>query len=50
MRPEEMQMMGTMEDPGELENQEPFDRAFIDAMVPHHESAITVAVTLGEGR
>ena len=43
MSPEEMQMMGTMEDPGELKNQEPFDRAFIDAMIPHHESAIEMA-------
>ena len=37
---EEMQMMDTMEDPGELEKEEPLDRAFIDAMIPHHESAI----------
>jgi uncharacterized protein (DUF305 family) len=43
MSPEEMEMMGAMEDPGELENQEPFDRAFIDAMIPHHESAIEMA-------
>ena len=43
MSPEEMQMMGAMEDPGDLENQEPFDRAFIDAMIPHHESAIEMA-------
>jgi uncharacterized protein (DUF305 family) len=33
---EEMQMMGAMEDPGELEKEEPLDRAFIDAMIPHH--------------
>lgn len=45
---EEMQMMGTMEDPGELENQEPFDRAFIDAMIPHHESAVEMAGVANE--
>jgi uncharacterized protein (DUF305 family) len=43
MSSEEMQMMDTMEDPGELEKEEPFDRAFIDAMIPHHESAIEMA-------
>ncbi|HVF01979.1 MAG TPA: DUF305 domain-containing protein [Rubrobacteraceae bacterium] len=48
MSPEEMEMMGTMEDPGELENQEPFDRAFIDAMIPHHESAIEMAGVASE--
>ena len=48
MSPEEMEMMGTMEDPGELENQEPFDRAFIDAMIPHHESAIEMAEVASE--
>ena len=48
MSSEEMQMMGTMEDPGELENQEPFDRAFIDAMIPHHESAIEMAGVANE--
>jgi uncharacterized protein (DUF305 family) len=30
-------------DAGELANQRPFDRAFIDAMIPHHESAIAMA-------
>ncbi len=48
MSPEEMQMMGTMEDPGELENQEPFDRAFIDGMKSHHESAIEMAEVASE--
>jgi uncharacterized protein (DUF305 family) len=38
----EMKAMG-MTDPGELANKEPFDRAFIDAMIPHHESAIEMA-------
>jgi len=43
LSPEEMQMMGAMENPGELENQEPFDRVFIDTMILHHESAIEMA-------
>jgi uncharacterized protein (DUF305 family) len=39
--------MGMMMDPQELANKEPFDRAFIDAMIPHHQSAIEMAqVTL----
>lgn len=39
---EEMDAMG-MTDPGELEDERPFDRAFIDAMLPHHRSAIVMA-------
>ena len=35
--------MGMMLDPKELAGQEPFDQAFIDAMIPHHESAIAMA-------
>lgn len=42
MSPEEMEMMG-MEDPAELANKQPFDLAFINAMIPHHESAISMA-------
>ena len=38
----EMEAMG-MTDPAELANKDPFDRAFIDAMIPHHESAIEMA-------
>jgi uncharacterized protein (DUF305 family) len=38
----EMEAMG-MTDPDTLANREPFDRAFIDAMIPHHESAIEMA-------
>ncbi len=46
----DMQMMG-MTDPGELANQEPFDLAFIDAMIPHHQSAIAMAnVALEESK
>ncbi len=32
-----------MTDPEELAGRRPFDRAFIDAMIPHHESAIEMA-------
>ena len=43
-------MMG-MTDPRELANAEPFDRAFIDAMIPHHRSAIEMAeVALRESK
>ena len=45
---DEMEMMG-MIDPEELARQRPFDRAFIDAMIPHHQSAIDMAnVVLAE--
>ena len=48
MGPEEMEMMG-IEDPAELANQRPFDETFINAMIPHHESAIEMAqVALAE--
>jgi uncharacterized protein (DUF305 family) len=40
MSPQQMRGMGVMMDPQELANQEPFDKAFIDAMIPHHQSAI----------
>lgn len=43
MSEEDMAMMGMMEDPRQLANEEPFDRAFIDNMMPHHESAIAMA-------
>lgn len=42
MNPEEMDNMG-MTMPDELENQQPFDKAFIDSMTPHHSSAIEMA-------
>jgi uncharacterized protein (DUF305 family) len=42
MGSEEMEMMG-MTDPQQLAGERPFDRAFIDAMIPHHESAIDMA-------
>ena len=43
MSAEEMERMGMASDPQELANQEPFDKAFIDNMIPHHESAIEMA-------
>jgi uncharacterized protein (DUF305 family) len=48
MSPEEMQMMGAMENPGDLEKEEPFDQAFIDAMIPHNESALEMAEVANE--
>ena len=42
MSAQEMQMMG-MTDPDALANKNPFDKAFIDAMIPHHQSAISMA-------
>ena len=35
--------MGMDMDMTALERAKPFDRAFIDAMVPHHQGAITMA-------
>jgi uncharacterized protein (DUF305 family) len=32
-----------MMDPQALAEEDPFDRAFIDAMIPHHQSAIVMA-------
>jgi uncharacterized protein (DUF305 family) len=43
MSPEQMRGMGMMMDPKRLANQKPFDEAFIDAMIPHHRSAIQMA-------
>jgi uncharacterized protein (DUF305 family) len=43
MSQEQMRSMGMMKDPQHLAHQEPFDKAFIDAMIPHHESAIEMA-------
>lgn len=46
----QMQGMGMMADPRSLADKEPFDRAFIDNMIPHHRSAIRMAnVALEEG-
>ena len=43
MSSEEMEMMGMMEDPEALADEDPFDRAFMRNMIPHHESAIAMA-------
>jgi uncharacterized protein (DUF305 family) len=43
MSAEEMEGMGMVSDPQELASQDPFDKAFIDNMIPHHESAIAMA-------
>ena len=43
MSAEEMEGMGMAIDPQELANQGLFDKAFIDNMIPHHESAIAMA-------
>ena len=38
-------------DPQELREAKPFDRAFIDMMIPHHEGAVTMAQEeLAKGR
>ena len=42
MGAKEMEVMGMME-PDELANEDPFDKAFIEAMIPHHRSAISMA-------
>ena len=43
MSDEEMNEAMGMTDPQELARKRPFDKAFIDAMIPHHESAIAMA-------
>jgi uncharacterized protein (DUF305 family) len=40
---EQMRSMGMMMNPQHLAQSEPFDKAFIDAMIPHHQSAIYMA-------
>ena len=43
MSPQQMRGMVIMMNPQELANKVPFDKAFIDAMIPHHQSAIYMA-------
>jgi uncharacterized protein (DUF305 family) len=43
MSPQQMQGMGIMMNPQHLAQSKPFDEAFIDAMIPHHQSAIYMA-------
>jgi uncharacterized protein (DUF305 family) len=51
MSPEQMRGMGMMMDPQELANREPFDKAFTNAMIPHHQSAIYMSqVAQEEGK
>lgn len=42
MDEQNMRAMG-MSEPEKLANADPFDEAFIDEMIPHHESAIAMA-------
>jgi uncharacterized protein (DUF305 family) len=48
MSPQQRRGMGMTMDPQELANREPFDKAFIDAMIPHHQSAIEMAQVASE--
>jgi uncharacterized protein (DUF305 family) len=48
MSQEQMRSMGMMMDPQQLANKEPFDKAFIDAMIPHHRSATEMAEVASE--
>jgi uncharacterized protein (DUF305 family) len=43
MSSEEMRSMGVMMNPQHLAQSKPFDEAFIEAMIPHHRSAIEMA-------
>jgi len=44
----QMKGMGMMMDPQSLGEENPFDEAFIDAMIPHHQSAIEMAEVANE--
>ena len=39
----QMKSMGMMMDSQSLANENPFDKAFIDNMIPHHKAAIEMA-------
>lgn len=43
MNMEDMESMGMMMNPEDLAKADPFDKAFIDNMTPHHESAVEMA-------
>jgi uncharacterized protein (DUF305 family) len=43
MSPKQMRDMGMLMDPQSLADENPFDEAFIDAVIPHHQSAIYMA-------
>jgi uncharacterized protein (DUF305 family) len=40
---DQMKSMGMMTDPHSLAHKNPFDKAFIASMIPHHQSAIEMA-------
>jgi uncharacterized protein (DUF305 family) len=42
----QMGMMGNDTDLGRLENSKPFDKAFIEEMIPHHQMAVMMAQML----
>jgi uncharacterized protein (DUF305 family) len=48
MSMEQMRGMGMMMDPQSLADENPFDEAFIDTMIPHHQSAIGMAGVANE--
>jgi uncharacterized protein (DUF305 family) len=48
MNQEQMRSMGMMMDPQQLAKENPFDEAFIDAMIPHHQSATEMAEVASE--
>ena len=48
MSSEQMRGMGVMMDPQSLANKDPFDEAFIEAMIPHHRSAIDMAMVANQ--
>jgi uncharacterized protein (DUF305 family) len=48
MSQEQRRGMGMMMDPQSLAKENPFDEAFIDAMIPHHQSAIEMAEVANE--
>jgi uncharacterized protein (DUF305 family) len=48
MSMEQMRGMGMMMVPQQLAEEYPFDEAFIDAMIPHHQSAIEMAEVANE--
>ena len=47
MSADQMRGMGMETDPRSLAKVDPFDKAFIDAMIPHHRSAIEMAEVAG---
>ena len=48
MSQEQLRGTGMTMDPQQLANRDPFDKAFRDAMIPHHQSAIEMARVASE--